>query len=86
MVVVKIDTAGRRAYCEWKGIVPDAQCGFRRRRSTLNMMFVLRRLQEPTRENKSEKAHDPVDCPLLWKVLVLYGIPAEGDVRSLLDQ
>lgn len=31
-------------YCEQKEILPEAQCGFGRQRSTVDMIFVLRRL------------------------------------------
>ena len=33
-------------YCEAKRLLPEEQCGFRPRRSTLDMMFAVRRLQE----------------------------------------
>ena len=38
------------AYCEVKGLLPEAQCGFRPDRSTTDMMFVVRRLQEVGRK------------------------------------
>ena len=34
------------AYCEAKGLLPEEQCGFRPDRSTTDMIFVVRRLQE----------------------------------------
>ena len=33
-------------YCEAKGLLPEAQCEFRPDRSTTDMTFVVRRLQE----------------------------------------
>ena len=33
-------------FCEEAGILPGEQCGFRPQRSTIDMMFVVRRLQE----------------------------------------
>ena len=37
-------------YCEAKGLLPEEQCGFRPNRSTTDMMFVVRRLQEIRRK------------------------------------
>ena len=33
-------------FCEEAGILPEEQCGFRSQRSTTDMMFIVRRLQE----------------------------------------
>lgn len=39
--------AGRsRDYCEPEGILPEEPCGYRSWRSTADVMFVVRRLQE----------------------------------------
>ena len=45
---VLLNVVARRlsAYCEAKGLLPEQQCGFRPNRSTTDMMFVVRRLQE----------------------------------------
>ena len=37
-------------YCERVSILPEAQSGFRPNRSTIDMMFVIRRLQELARK------------------------------------
>ncbi|CAB1099069.1 unnamed protein product [Ectocarpus sp. CCAP 1310/34] len=34
------------AFCEANNILPEEQCGFRPGRSTVEMLFVVRRLQE----------------------------------------
>lgn len=39
--------------CEQKGIIPEAQRGFRRQRSIVNLIFVLSRLQELGRQRRS---------------------------------
>ena len=66
------------AYCEAKELLPEEQCGFPRDRSTSDMMFVVRRLQEVGREAGVtlfmrfivlQKAYDTVDRTVLWQVL-----------------
>ena len=39
-------------YCERVGILPEEQIGFRPNRSTIDMMFVIRRLLELTRKKR----------------------------------
>ena len=65
-------------------IVPETQCGFRRNRSTVDMIFCLRQLQEKCIEqNKSlyvvfvdfTKAFDTVGRAGLWQILRRYGCP-----------
>ena len=79
--------AGRlNAYCEAKGLLAEEQCGFRPDRSTTDMMFVLRRLQEVARKARVslymcfvdiQKAYDTVDRTLLWQVLTCIGVPPQ---------
>ena len=45
-VLLKVVAWRLTAYCEAKGLLPEEQCGFRPDRSTTDMMFVVRRLQE----------------------------------------
>ena len=61
-------------YSEVEGILPDEQCGFRPARSTVHMLFVVRRLQELGRARRIplymcfidlQKAYDSVDRELL---------------------
>ena len=65
-------------------ILPEEQSGFRPNRSTTNMMFVIRRLQELTRKKRTPpyvcfidltKAYDSVDRTLFWTVLARFGVP-----------
>ena len=74
------------AYCEAKGLLPEEQCGFRPNRSTTDMMFVVRRLQEIGRKTRVslfmcfvnfQKAYDTVDRTLLWQVLPRIGVPPQ---------
>ena len=73
-------------YCEAHGILTDEQCSFRPERPTVNMLFVVRRLQELARRRRiplymcfvdPQKAYDSVDRELLWKVLARAGVPEE---------
>ena len=68
-----------------EGVLTEAQCGFRQKRSTIDMIFSLRQIQEKAIEQNKElyvvfidfrKAFDTVDRPLLWKVLAFTGCPA----------
>ena len=65
-------------------VVPESQCGFRRDRSTVDMVFTARLLQEKCREHDKDlfiafidltKAFDTVDRQLLWSVLLRFGCP-----------
>ena len=77
--------AGRLSdYCERENILPEKQCGFRPHRSTVDMMFVVRRLQELTRKKDTPlfmcfidltKACDSVDRTLLSTGLARFSIP-----------
>ena len=71
-------------YCERVEILPEEQSGFRPNRSTTDMMFVIRRLQELARKKRIPlyvrfidltKAYDSVDRTLLWTVLASFGVP-----------
>ena len=74
------------AYCEAKGLLPEEWCGFRPDHSTIDMMFVVRRLQEIWRKAgvslfmcfiDHQKAYDTVDRTLLWQVLTRIGVPPQ---------
>ena len=74
------------AYCEAKGLLPEEQCWFRPDRSTTDMMFVVRRLQEVGRKAgvslhmcfvDLQKAYDTVDRTLLLQVLTRIGVPPQ---------
>ena len=77
-IPLKIIARRLSAYCERVGILPEEQCGFRPNRSTIDIMFVIRRLQELARKKRIPlyvclidltKAYDSVDRTLLWTVL-----------------
>ena len=65
-------------------VLPESQCGFLRGRSTIDMIFVARQLQEKCREQHQDvyltfvdltKAFDAVNRDLLWNILRKFGCP-----------
>ena len=83
-VLLKVVARRLGAYCEVKGLLPEEQCGFRPDRSTTDIMFVIRRLQEVGRKTgvylhmcfvDLQKAYDTVDRTLLWQILTRIGVP-----------
>ena len=83
-ILLKIIARRLSEYCERVGILPEEQRGFRPNRSTTDMMFVIRRLQELVREKQImlyscfidlTKANDSVDRTLFWTVLARFGVP-----------
>lgn len=73
---VFLETAAVRfsAYCEWQGVLSEPQCRVRPSRSTIDTMYVVRRLEELTKKEKifdvrvlhrPENAFDPLDSSLL---------------------
>ena len=67
-----------------EGVLTESQCGFRQERSTVDMIFSLRQIQEKAIEQDQElymvfvdfrKAFDTVDRNMPWKVLKLFGCP-----------
>lgn len=65
-------------------ILPESQCGFRANRSTQDMIFTLRQLQEKSIEQRQSlyitfvdfsKAFDTVHRETLWKLLQRFGCP-----------
>ena len=65
-------------------VLPESQCVFRRGRSTIDMIFVTRQLQENCRDQHQDlylafvdltKAFDTVNRDLLWNILRKFGCP-----------
>ena len=74
-------------------VLPATQCGFRKTRSTTDMVFVLRQLLEKNREHHKDlyiafinlsKAFDTINRELLWKHLSKLGVPPK--FLSILQQ
>nr|VZI25499.1 unnamed protein product [Spirometra erinaceieuropaei] len=67
-----------------QGLLPESQCGFRRHRGTMDMIFAARQLQEKCQEMRTHlystfvdltKAFDTVNREGLWKILQKFGCP-----------
>ena len=95
-VIFKVTDRRLSAYCEANGLLLEKQCGFRTDRSTIDMMLVVRRLQEIGRKAgvsifmcfiDLQKAYDTVDRTLLLQVLTRIGVPPQmiAVIRQFLD-
>ena len=82
-VLLRVVAMRLSASCEAKGLLPEEQCGFRPDRSTTDMMFMARRLQEIGRKAGASpfmwfidllEAYGTVDRTLLWQVLIRIGV------------
>ena len=67
-----------------QGLLPESQCGFRKERGTIDMVFAARQLQEKCQEQNTDlfstyvdltKAFDTVSRDGLWKIMAKYGCP-----------
>jgi hypothetical protein len=67
-----------------QGLLPESQCGFRRNRGTVDMIFAARQLQEKCQEQNVNlyttfvdltKAFDTVSREGLWRIMAKFGCP-----------
>lgn len=67
-----------------QGLLPESQCGFRKGRGTIDMIFAARQLQEKCQEQNRElcttfvdltKAFDSVSRQGLWRIMSKFGCP-----------
>ncbi|BHF64279.1 hypothetical protein SprV_0200728100 [Sparganum proliferum] len=65
-------------------LLSESQCGFRRIRGTMDMIFAARQLQEKCQEMRTHlnstfvdltKVFDTVNCEGLWKIMQKFGCP-----------
>ena len=92
-VLLKVAARRRSAYCEAKGLLPEEQCGFRPDCSSMDMIYVVRRLQEiGWKAGVSlfmcfigfQKACDTVHSTLLSEVLTRIRVPWKAGVSNLM--
>ena len=68
-LLLKVVAWRLNAYCGAKGVLPEEQCEFRPNHSTIDMLFVVHRLQEIRRKGRClftcfidrQKAYDTID-------------------------
>ena len=82
--VLKVMARRLSNYCAREDILAEEQCGFRPKRSTIDMIFVVRRLRQLARKKSTllymcfvdlTKAYSSVDRTLLWAVLARFRVP-----------
>ena len=73
-------------HLERSGLLPESQCGFRKNRGTIDMIFTARQLQEKCQEQNVDlymtfvdltKAFDTVSREGLWKIMAKFGCTAK---------
>ena len=72
------------AHLAQAGLIPESQCGFRKDRGTIDMIFTATQLQEKCQEQNVDpymtfvdltKAFDTVSCDGLLKIMAKFGCP-----------
>ena len=72
------------AHLDQAGLIPESQCGFRKDRGTIDMIFTVRQLQKKCQEQNVDlymtfvdltKAFDTVSRDGLWKIMAKIGCP-----------
>ena len=75
-----------KEHLEQSGLLPESQCGFRKDRRTIDMIFIARQLQEKCQEQNMDlymtfvdltKAFDTVSREGLWKIMAKFGCPTK---------
>ena len=73
-------------HLEQSGLLPESQCGFRKDRGTIDMIFTAQQLQEKCQEQNLglymtfvdlTKAFDTVSRERPWKIMAKFGCPAK---------
>ena len=90
-ILAKILLNRLNAHLDQAGLIPESQCGFRKDRGTIGMIFTARQLQEKCQEQNVDlymtfvdltKAFDTVSRDGLWKIMAKFGCPSNGTALS----
>ena len=85
-ILAKIILNRLNAHLDKAGLIPESQCGFKKDRGTLDMIFTARQLQEKCQEQNVDlymtfvgltKAFDTVSRDGLQKVMAKFGCPPD---------
>ena len=83
-ILAKILLNRLNAHLDQAGLIPESQCGFRKDRGTIDMIFTARQLQAKCQEQNVDlymtfvdltKAFDTVSRDGLWKIMAKFGCP-----------
>ena len=83
-ILAKILLNRLNAHLDQAGLLPESQCGFRKDRGTIDIIFTARQLQEKCQEQNVDlymtfvdltKAFDTVSRDGLWKIMAKFGCP-----------
>ena len=83
-ILAKILLNRLNAHLDQAGLILESQCGFRKDRGTIDMIFTARQLQEKCQEQNVDlymafvdltKAFDTVSRDGLWKIMAKFGCP-----------
>ena len=83
-ILAKILLNRLNVHLDQTGLIPESQCGFRKARGTIDMIFTARQLQEKCQEQNVDlymtfidltKAFDTVSRDGLWKIMAKFGCP-----------
>ena len=81
-ILAKILLNRLNVHLDQKGLIPEKQCGFRKDRGTIDMIFTERQLQKKSQEQNVDlymtfvdlnKAFDTVSRGELWKIMAKFG-------------
>ena len=82
-ILTKLLLSRLNVHLDQKGLIPKSQCGFRKDRGTIDMIFTARQLQEKCQGQNVlhmtfvdlTKAFDTVSRVGLWKIMAKFGCP-----------
>ena len=83
-ILAKILLNRLNVHLDQTGLIPESQCGFRKDRGTIDMIFTAKQLQEKCQEQNVDlymtfvdltKAFDTVSRDGLWKIMAKFGCP-----------